>query len=140
MFKDQHNTNNNNANKSYWGMLWCRDTSHFHTEKPHNITVAAVCQFSALGCSHKAEQRWRKEEPLCNSHIKPALWLLKQRDGTHHDDDVYVFIKGFPRCPPVNLNMYMLNVYNHMDDVIMCSDWDPDPANILESEEVTFLL
>ena len=36
------------------------------------------------------------------------------------------------RCPPVNLNMYLLTVYNHLDDVVMCSDWDPDPPNILE--------
>ena len=36
-------------------------------------------------------------------------------------------------CPPVNLNMYPLTVYNHMNAVIMCCDWDPDPPCILES-------
>ena len=34
---------------------------------------------------------------------------------------------------PINLNMYLLTVYNHMDAVIMCCDWDPDPPNTLES-------
>ena len=27
---------------------------------------------------------------------------------------------------------------HHMDDVIMCCDWDPDPSRILESHKVTF--
>ena len=40
-------------------------------------------------------------------------------------------------CPSVNLNPQI--VYNHMDAVIMCSDWDPDPPNILESDKVMFL-
>ena len=33
--------------------------------------------------------------PLCNSHRKPALWLLKRRDGTHHVDDISVS-QAFP--------------------------------------------
>ena len=44
----------------------------------------------------------------------------------------------FPWCPPVNLNMYPLTVYNHRDVVIMCSDWETNPPNILESDNVTF--
>ena len=44
--------------------------------------------------------------------------------------------KQFPRSPPVNLNLR--TVYNHMDIVIMCSDWDPDPPNILKSVKVMF--
>ena len=44
--------------------------------------------------------------------------------------------KVFPWCPPVNLNL--LTVYNDMDAVIMCSDGDPDPPNILESDKVMF--
>ena len=42
----------------------------------------------------------------------------------------------FPWCPPININPQ--TVYNHMDAVIMCWDWDPDPPNILESDKVTF--
>ena len=29
-------------------------------------------------------------KPLCNSHRKLALWLLKRHDDTRHDDDVGV--------------------------------------------------
>lgn len=35
----------------------------------------------------------------------------------------------FPRCPPVNLNMHPLTVYNQMDAVVIC---------IMESDEVKF--
>ena len=38
----------------------------------------------------------------------------------------------FQGVSPVNLNPRI--VYNHMDAVIMCSDWDPEPQNILESD------
>ena len=50
-----------------------------------------------------------------------------------------VFLRCFPRCPPVNLNMNLLTVYNHMDAVIICWDWDPVPSNIKLSlcEETT---
>lgn len=36
---------------------------------------------------------------------------------------------AFSRCPPVNLNMHPLTVYNQMDAVIIC---------IVESDEVKF--
>ena len=73
---------------------------------------------------------------VCNSHRKPTLRLLKRHDSTRHDDDVSVFSRCFPGVPPVNLNPQI--VYNHMNAVIMCSGWDPDPPNILESDNVTF--
>ena len=56
-----------------------------------------------------------KDKPLCNSHRKPALHLLKRGDRTHHDDDVCVFSRCFPGVPSVNLNL--LTVYNHIDAV-----------------------
>ena len=34
--------------------------------------------------------------------------------------------------------MYRPAVYNHMDAVIMCCDWRPDPQNILESDKNNF--
>ena len=37
----------------------------------------------------------------------------------------------------INLNMYPLTVYNHMDAVIMCCGVDLDPPCILESDKVT---
>ena len=46
------------------------------------------------------------------------------------------FSRCFPGCPRVNLNLP--TVYSHIDAVIMCSDWDPDPPNILESDIVFF--
>ena len=77
-----------------------------------------------------------RDKPLCNSHRKPVLRLLRRRDSLRHDDDVCVF-KVFPRCPPVNLNVS--TVYNHMDAVIMYSDRDPDPVNILEKTKLCLL-
>ena len=80
------------------------------------ISGEVVHQFSADGDSHR----------------KTALRLLKRRDGTRHVDDVGVS----PGVPPVNPNPR--TVYNHSDAVIMCSDRDPDPPNILESDRVKF--
>ena len=51
------------------------------------ISRAVVRQFSADGDSHKAKHL---RLHVCNSHRKPALRLLKRRDGTHHVDDVGV--------------------------------------------------
>ena len=47
-------------------------------------------------------------------------------------------VRWFPRSPPVNINMNLLNTNNRMDAVIMCCDLNPDPPNILESDKVTF--
>ena len=58
------------------------------TQRHGNNTTAVVLQFSAVGRSHRAKHRWSKDKPLCNSHRKLALWLLKRRDGKRHDDDV----------------------------------------------------
>ena len=69
--------------------------------------------------------------PPCNSHRKLALQLLKGHNGTCHDDDV-----GVSQASP--FQSIPTTVYNHMGAVIMCSDWNPDPPNILESDEVTF--
>ena len=49
---------------------------------------------------------------------------------------VCVFSRCFPGVSPVNLNPRI--VYNHMDAVLMCHDWDPDPPNILEGDKVMF--
>ena len=40
---------------------------------------------------HRAKHLRLKEEPLCNSHRKLELWLLKRHDGTRLDDDIGVF-------------------------------------------------
>ena len=65
-----------------------------------------------------------QDAPVCHSHSKPTLRTLKRHDGTCHDDNVCVFFFStrFPWCPPVNLNMYLLTVHNHIDAVIMRCD------------------
>ena len=69
-------------------------SSPFHTETLQ-FAITAVCQFSTIVCSHRAKQLQRKDKLLYKSHRKPALWLLKRRDGVHHDDDG-VFSRCFP--------------------------------------------
>lgn len=43
-----------------------------------------------------------------------------------------------PRSTPVHLNMYQPTVYNHIDAVVMCCDWAPDPPCIVGSDKVLF--
>lgn len=48
------------------------------------------------------------------------LTLQNQKnEGTHHDIDMCVlFFQQIPfQFPPVNLNIYPLSIYNHMDAV-----------------------
>ena len=101
------------------------------TQRRRIISGAVVHQFSAYDNSHRAKHLCLKDELLCNSHREPALWLLQRDDGTSHDDDAGVFSRCFPGVLPLNLNPR--TIYNHMDAVIMCCDWDPDSLNILES-------
>ena len=58
------------------------------------ITAAVVRQFSATGHSHRAKQHWLEDEPLCNSHRKPAQRLLKSGDSV---------FKVYPWCSPFSL-------------------------------------
>ena len=97
-------------------------TSPFHTETPHYrcnegsplphdlfVKVAPVSQFTQQASAVDPKELWHN-----------TSWHL------------HVFFYAFP---PVNLNMYPLTVYNHMNAVIMCWVWDPDPPNILKSEK-----
>ena len=79
-----------------------------------------MSQFYADGYLHRAKHLHLKDEPLCNSHRKLVLRLLKRHGSTRHYDDTGVFSRCFPGVPPVNLNPQ--TVYNHMDAVIMCGD------------------
>ena len=63
------------------------------TQRLRIISGAVVRQFSADGDLHRAKHIHLH---MCNSHRKPALRLLKRRDGTHHVDNVSVF----PGVPP----------------------------------------
>ena len=69
-------------------------TVAFFIQHLHIISGALVRQFSTNGDWHRAKHL--KDEPLCNSHRKPVLQLLKRCDGTRHDDDVGVFSRCFP--------------------------------------------
>ena len=66
------------------------------TQRRHIITPVVVRQFPADGYSHRAKHLQLQDEPLCNSHRKPALQLLKRCDLTRHDNDVGVFSRCFP--------------------------------------------
>ena len=88
------------------------------------ISGAVVRQFSANGDSHRAKHLRLKDKPL-------ALRLLKWHDSSCHVDDISV-----SQVSPVSQNQQ--TVYNHMDALIMCSDWDIDPPNILDGDKVTF--
>ena len=85
----------------YFSILWdlCRHLTSLalFTQGSRIIAVAADRQFSAPHCSHRAKYLRLKDDPLCNSHSKLALRLLKWRDGTHHDDDICVFFMVFPQ-------------------------------------------
>ena len=70
------------------------DKSPFYTEKPHASSLPLV---------------------IHTKHLD-----LKRGDDIHHDDDVCVFLRCFPWCPPVNLNPR--TVYDHMDADVMCCD------------------
>ena len=83
-------------------------SSPFYTASPHYLRSSGSPMVIHTEQSTSAVPPWK-------SHGKPALRLLKWRDGTHHVDDV-----GVSQVPPVNLNPW--TVYNHMDAVIMCSD------------------
>ena len=72
-------------------------------------------------CSHCTKQLRREAAPVCQ---------FIQHSGTT------LHIIAFRQCPPVHL-MYSLAVYNHIDAVIMCCEWGPDPPCIVESDKVT---
>ena len=104
--------------------------SPFHTELPY--------YHRSVVHSHRAKQLRREDAPVCNSYSKPALWV--QRGLTAHVmmlTSVGVFSRYYPRCPPVDLNVYPLTVCNHTA-AVRCCDWDPDPPNILERDKVMF--
>ena len=46
---------------------------------------------------------------------QPLPHILKRRGSTPLDVDICVFLKVYSRCLPVNLNMFPVTVYNHMD-------------------------
>ena len=73
---------------------------------PHIISAAEVREFSAFCLFSRRfdpKEAWRCDD------VMMASWWWR-----------LCVSNMFPRCPPVNLNL------------LMCSDGDPDPANILK--------
>ena len=83
-----------------WCIWWWRETLASFTQRSHIISPQRWFANSLLLVVQTAEQRQHKDEPLCNSHRKPALRLLKKCDDTHHEDDACVFF--FKAFPPVS--------------------------------------
>ena len=113
----------------YWG-------GHHHLQSAFRWTV------SVISPSHKGEdtirpRQWFTYSPPTVIHTEQSISTLKTHRCVIHTESRHCsswspcVFKGFPRCPPVNPNPW--TVYNNMDAVIMCCDWDPDLPNILES-------
>ena len=110
-------------------------SSPFHTETPHYLRsrdspILRLFLFtqnqaaSVQSCTHVSVHTTLRHSG--SKWSKSWCWHL-------------CVFSTFPRFPPVNLNMFTLN-NNHMDAVIMCCDWDPDPLHIIESDKVTFFI
>ena len=94
------------------------NTSPFHIQriigmvKAHLLSTFVFFHAEPSSSSIKLHQ-------CVSSYSMLALWIQRRHGSTGHDVKICV-IFFFPQCPPVNLNMYPLTVYNHMDAVIMC--------------------
>lgn len=92
-------------------------------------------------CSRSTKQPWHKASPVGHFISMPALWSQKRRNGTHtHDAEicVFLFFSISALFPPVNLIMYLLTVYNHMDAVTLCCYREPDPPVIVGGDKAKF--
>lgn len=108
------------------GRFLCRylNNSPLHTETLHyrrskGSSFLHLCLFTQL---------WPEAALVCQ---------FIQHSGTM----VHIMaFTAFRKCPPVNVNMYSLTVYNHIDTVILCCEWDPNPLYIIESDKVKHLI
>ena len=98
--------------------LWFTDSSPCHTETP--------------------QRRFSLMPPLfihTELSSRPKWSVMMAFTWWWH---LCVFYRCISQVPPLNLNIYLLTVYNHIDAVIKCCDWDPDTPNILESDKHVF--
>ena len=105
-----------------WAKTWSFSNPNKVVPKPNQSISTDCSQLSTVVCSHGAKQ------PI------EAWWYMS---WWWH---LCVFFKVFPWCHPVNINVYLLIVYNHMDAFIICCDWDTNPSCILESDKVKFFV
>ena len=95
---------------------WPQVTEALVKQKLHIIAAAKARQFSTSGCSHTQPSSYDDNLQQCvNSYSRWALQIQKRRDGTHHDAEIHVFFSNLLPPVSVNLNMYSLTIYNHMD-------------------------
>ena len=85
------------------------------------LPVALFTQSSRIiALSHRAMHLQYKDTRL-NSHRKPALQICRSEAWQSMSWwCLCVFFKVFSPCPPLNLDLYPLTVYNHMGAVIRC--------------------
>ena len=123
---------------------------HFHWPKQdkmiyYNI-ISSSCIFAIflLGCirSHCADAGGVTSSIPTRAIIeKMQLWWVNVNDSSRHkvksdtkkgtDGRVSVGGSVILRCVPCHSKPTNSLSYHHMDAVMMCSDWDPDPLNIL---------
>ena len=141
---------------SYWKKFKCQTQSSsttkdrwagfFWSTQIHTRNFDPVSQKPFLhSVSVLTPEWWFANCPLMVIHTERSIsaippWKFTQKAGTAAPKEAWQYTscwwrQCFPGVPPVNLNPW--TVYNHMDAVIICSDWDPDPPNILESDKVT---
>ena len=97
----------------------------------------------------ETQRKWWSRDENYNQIYNATLYMQMQlrwlninnktqSEVWHKERDRWPDSRGsvFPPVSPVSLNPQ--TVYYHMDAVIMCSDWDTDPPNILESDKVAF--
>ena len=115
--------------------LWLMVSSLFHTESIYYLVEDH--QFSAFVCSHRTKQLRCKAAPVCQ-FIQQAGAADQKEASQYTSLRLWVFSTCCPQCPTVNINIYWLTVYNHMDAVIMCCEWDPVPPCIMDNDKVSF--
>ena len=100
-------------------------TPALFTQRLCIISAAKARHFSAFVCSRWTKQHWRTATPVC--HFTQLTSTVDPKGVKVH---ILKLICVFP--PGVHLLISPSTVYNHMDAVNICCDWDPDTPCILE--------
>ena len=97
------------------------------TQRRRINATAVVHQFS--GIVHTERSTTEVKMNCCVIHTE------SRRCSSQRDMTVHVTSRVFSRWfPGFNLNPWI--IYNHMNAVLTCRDWDPDQPNFLENDQV----